>query len=99
MAVIAEHPFPNSKKGMQAFLEALNYYGQFIQNLAVYGAVLYQLKDADFGPGGDLTSAKASFAEFKKRVAEARILRYFDAANEVHLMLYANGWTLSSTFM
>ncbi|KAE8957322.1 hypothetical protein PR001_g31414 [Phytophthora rubi] len=49
MAAIAELPFPKSKKGMQAFLGALNYYNRFIQNMAVYGAVLYQLKDDDFG--------------------------------------------------
>ncbi|KAI9983647.1 hypothetical protein PInf_007713 [Phytophthora infestans] len=60
-------------------------------NLAVYGAVLYQLKDTDFGPGGDLTSAKA--------VAEAPILRHFDPAKGFHLMLYANDWALSSTMM
>ncbi|KAI9992467.1 hypothetical protein PInf_017880 [Phytophthora infestans] len=50
MAAIAELSFPKSKKGMQAFFGALNYYGRFIQNLAVYGAVLYQHKDTDFCP-------------------------------------------------
>ncbi|GMF54770.1 unnamed protein product [Phytophthora fragariaefolia] len=52
LAAIAELPFPSSKKGMQLFLGALNYYGRFIQGLAVYGAVLYQLNDEDFAPGG-----------------------------------------------
>ncbi|GMF52889.1 unnamed protein product [Phytophthora fragariaefolia] len=41
LAAFAELPFPSSKKGMQSFLGALNYYGRFIQGLAVYGAVLY----------------------------------------------------------
>ncbi|KAG3078383.1 hypothetical protein PI124_g19969 [Phytophthora idaei] len=99
MAAIAELPFPKSKKEMQAFLGALNYYGRFIQNFADYGAVLYQLKDADFEPGGDLTSAKASFAELKKRVAVAPILCHFDSVKEVHIMLYVNDWALSSTLM
>ncbi|KAG3028025.1 hypothetical protein PC121_g2560 [Phytophthora cactorum] len=53
MQAIAALPFPTSKKGMQSFLGALNYYGRFIQDIAVYGAALYQLKDGDFD-GGDL---------------------------------------------
>ncbi|KAG2808177.1 hypothetical protein PC113_g21837 [Phytophthora cactorum] len=35
---IAALPFPTSKKGMQSFLGALNYYGRFIQDFAVYAA-------------------------------------------------------------
>ncbi|KAG2761509.1 hypothetical protein PC129_g18450 [Phytophthora cactorum] len=48
MQVIAALPFPTSRKGMQSFLGALYYYGRFIQEFAVYGAALYQLKDGDF---------------------------------------------------
>ena len=33
---------------MQALLGAFTYYTQFIQNMAVYGAVLYQLKEDYF---------------------------------------------------
>ncbi|GMG17541.1 unnamed protein product [Phytophthora fragariaefolia] len=99
MAAIAESPFPTTKKGMQAFLGALNYYGRFIENLAVYGAVLYQIKEDDFAPGGDLTAAKAAFAELKTKVIEAPILRHFDLAKDVQIMLFANEWTLSSTMM
>ncbi|POM73445.1 Reverse transcriptase [Phytophthora palmivora] len=96
---IAELPFPKSKKGIQAFLGALNYYGRFIQNLAVYGAVLYQLKDSDFDGNKDLSAAQAVFAELKNRVATAPILRHFVSAKEVHIMLFANNWALSSTLM
>ncbi|GMF63492.1 unnamed protein product [Phytophthora fragariaefolia] len=46
---------------------------RFIQNMAVYGAVLYQLKDADFADGGDLAAAKSAFAELKTKVANAPI--------------------------
>ncbi|KAJ8556784.1 hypothetical protein ON010_g9179 [Phytophthora cinnamomi] len=82
MATIAELPFPKSKKVMQAFLGALNYYNRFIQNIAVYGAALYKLTDADFSEGGDLTAAESAFAELKKRVAQPPILRHFDTARE-----------------
>ncbi|POM70725.1 Hypothetical protein PHPALM_12794, partial [Phytophthora palmivora] len=80
---IAELPFPKS----------------FILNLAVYGAVLYQLKDSDFEGNKDLSTAQAAFAELKSRVVTASILRHFDSAKEVHIMLFANKWALSSTLM
>jgi ribonuclease HI len=99
IAAIAELPFPSSKKGMQAFLGALNYYSRFIRNLAVYGAALYQLKEDDFTAGGDLTTARTAFAELKTNVANAPILRHFDSAKEVHVMLFANDWALSSTLL
>ncbi|GMF63183.1 unnamed protein product [Phytophthora fragariaefolia] len=81
---------------MQGFLGALNYYSRFIQNMAVYGAVLYQLKDADFADGGDLAAAKLAFAELKTKVANAPILRHFDSAREVRIMLDVNAWALIS---
>ncbi|POM62088.1 hypothetical protein PHPALM_28793 [Phytophthora palmivora] len=96
---VTEVPFPTSKKGMQSFLGALNYYSRFIQDFAVYGAALYQLKDADFAPGGDLTVAKRSFAALQQKVMDAPILRHFDRDKEVHVMLCANEWALSSTLM
>ncbi|GMF40246.1 unnamed protein product [Phytophthora lilii] len=84
---------------MQSFLGALNYYGRFIQGLAAYGAVLYQIKDDDFAPGGDLTVARKAFTALRQKVVEAPILQHFDGDKEVHIMLYANEWALSSTFM
>ncbi|POM70108.1 Hypothetical protein PHPALM_13509, partial [Phytophthora palmivora] len=99
LKTLAELPFPKSKKGIQAFLGALNYYGRFIQNLDVYGAVLYQLKDSDFDGNTDLSAAQAAFTELKRRVATAPILHHFDSAKEVHIMLFANNCALSSTQM
>ncbi|GMF63161.1 unnamed protein product [Phytophthora fragariaefolia] len=52
LTAIATLPFPKTKKGVQSFLGAINYYGRFIQDFAAYGAALYQLKDYDFKPGG-----------------------------------------------
>ncbi|GMF45040.1 unnamed protein product [Phytophthora fragariaefolia] len=95
LAANAELPFPSSKKGMQSFLGALNYYGRFTQGLAVYGAVLYQLKDEDFAPGGDLSVARGAFTALRRKVTEAPILRHFDGSKDVYIMLYANEWALS----
>ena len=84
---------------MQGFLWALNNYNRFVQNLAVYGAVLYQLKDDDFISGGNLEHARASFAMLKLKVAESPISRHFDSKKAADVMLFANGWALRSTLM
>ncbi|OWZ02015.1 hypothetical protein PHMEG_00026505 [Phytophthora megakarya] len=84
---------------MQSFLGALNYYSRFIQDFAVFGAALYQLKDDDFKDDGDLTMARRSFDMLKQKVAEAPILRHFDKTKEVHIMLFANEWALSTTLL
>ncbi|GMF34047.1 unnamed protein product [Phytophthora fragariaefolia] len=97
LKAITELSFPKTKKGVQAFLGALNYYSRFIQDFAVYGATLYQAREEDFGPGGDLSTAKRSFTAFQAKVADAPILRHFDRAKAVHVMLFANEWALSTT--
>ncbi|OWY91289.1 hypothetical protein PHMEG_00040195 [Phytophthora megakarya] len=60
---VTEFSFPTSKKGMQSFLGVLNYYSRFIQDCAVYATALYQLKEEDFEPSGDLSVARQSFAK------------------------------------
>ncbi|OWY96364.1 hypothetical protein PHMEG_00033382 [Phytophthora megakarya] len=99
MTAITKLPFPKSKKGMQQFLGSLNYYSRFIQDFTVYGAALYQLKEDDFFDGGDLAAAKESFTALQRKVADAPILRHFDAKKAVHIMLYASERTLSATLM
>ncbi|KAG3069725.1 hypothetical protein PI124_g21477 [Phytophthora idaei] len=99
LAAITELSFPTSKCGMQSFLGALNYYSHFIQDFAVYGAALYQLKEEDFGPGGDLSVAGRAFEALQTKGAEAPILKHFDRTKEVHVMLLANEWALSTTLM
>ncbi|OWZ03715.1 hypothetical protein PHMEG_00024503 [Phytophthora megakarya] len=48
---------------------------------------------------GDLAATEASFATLQRKVADAPIVRHFDAKKEVHIMLYANEWALSATLM
>ncbi|KAG2990725.1 hypothetical protein PC128_g12638 [Phytophthora cactorum] len=84
---------------MQSFLGALNYYSRFIQDFAVYGAALYQLKEEYFGPGGDLSLAHRVFEALQTKVAEAPILKHFERIKEMHVMLFANEWALSTTLM
>ncbi|OWZ06805.1 hypothetical protein PHMEG_00020899 [Phytophthora megakarya] len=87
LAAITKLSFPRTKRG------------RFIQDFAVFGAALYQLKDDDFEDDGDLTTARRSFDVLKQKVAEAPILRHFDKTKEVHIMLFANEWTLSTTLL
>lgn len=37
-------PFPKTLRAMQSFLGSLNYYRRFIENFAIYAAVLYELR-------------------------------------------------------
>ncbi|GMF28432.1 unnamed protein product [Phytophthora fragariaefolia] len=55
--------------------------------------------DADFANGGDLAAGKLAFAESKTKVANAPIMRHFDSAKEVHIMLFANARALSGTLL
>ncbi|POM70381.1 Reverse transcriptase, partial [Phytophthora palmivora] len=41
-------PFPRTLRSMQSFLGSLNYYRRFIEDFAVYAAVLYELREVDF---------------------------------------------------
>ncbi|KAG2838190.1 hypothetical protein PC129_g5932 [Phytophthora cactorum] len=99
LAAITELSFPSSKRGMQSFLGAQNYYSLFVQDFAIYSAALYQLMEEDFGPGGDLSMARRAFEALQTKVAEAPILKHFDRTKEVHVMLFANEWALSMTLM
>ncbi|KAG6604494.1 reverse transcriptase [Phytophthora cinnamomi] len=96
---ITKLAFSRTKKGMQFFLGALNYYSLFIQDFAGYGAALHQLKEDDFAPEGDLTVARRSFQALQDKVAAAPILRHFVRTKEVLVMLFANEWALSSTLL
>ncbi|KAG2826988.1 hypothetical protein PC118_g21557 [Phytophthora cactorum] len=84
---------------MQSFFGALNYYSRFIQDFAVYGAALYQLKEEDFGPRGDLSVAQRAFDALQTKVTEAPIMKNFDRTKEAHVMLFAHEWALSTTLM
>ena len=80
----------NVKKGMQAFLGAINYYSRFIQNIAEYKAVLYQLKEDEFFSEANLVGARASFCMLQERIVKAPVLRHFVSTANVHVMVFAN---------
>ncbi|GMF46690.1 unnamed protein product [Phytophthora fragariaefolia] len=48
LAALTDLPFPQSLRSMQSFLGSLNYYSRFIENYAIYAAVLYELREVDF---------------------------------------------------
>ena len=89
---LAEWPFPVSKKDMQAFLGVINYYSRFIQNIAVYGAIMYQLKEDDLLSEANLAGARAFFAMLQKQIAKTPVLCHFVFTADVHVMFFANGW-------
>ncbi|OWZ12774.1 LOW QUALITY PROTEIN: hypothetical protein PHMEG_00014018 [Phytophthora megakarya] len=83
------------EKGMQSFLGALNYYSRFIQDFAVYVALLYHLNEEGF------TSevAKRSFATLQQIVADVPLLRHLAQVKPVPWTLFAKEWALSATLM
>ena len=85
---LAEWPIPMLKKGMQAFFGAINYYSQFIQNIAVYVAALYQLKEDEFLSEANLFGARASFAMLQQQIDKATVLRHFVSTADVHVMIF-----------
>ncbi|GMF18426.1 unnamed protein product [Phytophthora fragariaefolia] len=83
---ITKLSFPNTKKGVQSFLGAINYYGRFIQDFAADGAALYQLKDDDFEPG----------VRFCGRVIKDSELNYHPIEKAVLALLLVLNWIYKS---
>ncbi|KAE9278265.1 hypothetical protein PR003_g28575, partial [Phytophthora rubi] len=48
LSALTDLPFPGSLRAMQSFLGSLNYYSKFIEDYAIYAAVLYELREVDF---------------------------------------------------
>ncbi|KAE9270549.1 hypothetical protein PR003_g30781, partial [Phytophthora rubi] len=48
LEMLCNLPFPRTLRAMQSFLESLNYYSRFIEDFAVYAAILYELREVDF---------------------------------------------------
>ncbi|POM79801.1 Reverse transcriptase, partial [Phytophthora palmivora] len=84
---LANLPFPQTLRAMQSFLGSLNYYSRFIEDFAVYAAVLYELRESDFHelrrankinsaglkPGGDPTKANEDDRWAKAKTAFIRL--------------------------
>ncbi|KAE8886979.1 hypothetical protein PF005_g25338 [Phytophthora fragariae] len=48
LIALTDLPFPKTLRAMQSFLGSLNYYGRFIEDMAIYASVLYELREVDF---------------------------------------------------
>ncbi|KAE9193524.1 hypothetical protein PF004_g20995 [Phytophthora fragariae] len=48
LSALTNLPFPGSLRAMQSFLGSLNYYSKFIDDYAIYAAVLFELREVDF---------------------------------------------------
>ncbi|KAE8888447.1 hypothetical protein PF007_g15325 [Phytophthora fragariae] len=54
LSALTDLPFPRTLRAMQSFLGSLNYYGRFIEDMAIYASVLYELREVDFAAIRDL---------------------------------------------
>ncbi|KAE9191732.1 hypothetical protein PF004_g21520 [Phytophthora fragariae] len=48
LSALTDVPFPGSLRAMQSFLGSLKYCSKFIEDYAIYAAVLYELREVDF---------------------------------------------------
>lgn len=53
LASLMELQFPRTLKAMQSFMGSIIYYGQFIDNFAVYAAILYESTNEDLQKSED----------------------------------------------
>ena len=98
---------------MQSFLGSLNYYRRFIEDFAVYAAVLYELRESDFFEigrsqlaAGDewlnedrWTEAKVAFTMLKAKIATAPMLKHFDPDRPPVIVVYASKWAVSAALI
>ena len=67
-------PFPSTLRAMQYFLGSLNYYSRFIEDYAIYAAVLYELRESDFHEIG-----RSKTVEINERSGDERDNRWKEA--------------------
>ncbi|GMF37390.1 unnamed protein product [Phytophthora fragariaefolia] len=67
LAALTDLPFPQPLRSMQSFLGSLNYYSRFIEDYAIYAAVLYELREVDFAA----MSKTENQAQIQARVARS----------------------------
>ncbi|KAE9324541.1 hypothetical protein PF008_g17091 [Phytophthora fragariae] len=48
LSALTDLPFPGSHRAMQSILGSLSYYSKFIEDYAIYAAVLYELREVAF---------------------------------------------------
>ncbi|POM77457.1 Reverse transcriptase [Phytophthora palmivora] len=106
--------FPGSPRSMQSFLGSLNYYSRFIEDYAIYAAVLsifaamskdevrIQIKRRRLD--GDKVDprwirAHRAFEALKSKIASTPILRHFDASREAVVIVYASDWAISAALV
>ncbi|KAL4140614.1 hypothetical protein PRNP1_014895 [Phytophthora ramorum] len=105
-------PFPKTLRSMQSFLGSLNYCSRFIEDFAVYAAILYELREVDFyemhhGKHEDRatesddrwTRARTAFDLLKAKLATTPILRHFDSDRQPVIVVYASKWAISAALV
>ncbi|OWZ05470.1 reverse transcriptase [Phytophthora megakarya] len=75
---VQELPLPSTLNSVQSFLESLNYYNKYIEDLPVLAAVLYELDEDRVRAGHDLDRAKKAFEILKRKITSTPLLRHPD---------------------
>ena len=106
--------FPITLRAMESFLGSLNYFSRFIEDYAVYAAVLYELRESDLHEFGRFRGinersederdnqwkeASMAFTMLKTKIAKTPTLRHFDPDRPPVIVVYACKWAVSATLM
>ncbi|ETI53999.1 hypothetical protein F443_03141 [Phytophthora nicotianae P1569] len=103
-------PLPGTLGAMQSFLGSLNYYSRFIEDLAIYALILYELREIAFhemsrnpgqktGDEGQMGPSAGTFEILKNKIAMAPVLRHFDPDRVPVVVVYARDWAISATLV
>ncbi|GMF48476.1 unnamed protein product [Phytophthora fragariaefolia] len=100
---LANLPFPRTLRSMQSFLGSLNYYSRFIEDFAIYAAVLYELRETDFHEIRVKEEIKPvpdpQLIGDGRSIASTPILRHFDPDRAPVVVDYASKWAISASLM
>ncbi|OWY98982.1 reverse transcriptase [Phytophthora megakarya] len=91
---VQDLPFPTTLKGVQSFLDSLNYYHKFIEDYPVIAASLYELSDDQVRSGRDLSRAKQAFEILKHKIVSTPVLRHPDRTKPFVIIPHANQWAV-----
>ncbi|POM66563.1 Reverse transcriptase [Phytophthora palmivora] len=93
---VQDLPFPTTLKGVQSFMDSLDYYNKSIEDLPVIAAVLYELTEEQMKSRRDLSSAQEAFEILKNKIVSTPLLRHPDRSRPFVIIPHANPWAASA---
>ncbi|OWY95821.1 reverse transcriptase [Phytophthora megakarya] len=103
LETLATLEFPRTQKGLQSFLDSLNYYHRFIPDFAIYATVLCSLaahdseeriSNTETRDRGKWTHAERAFDTLRSKIATTPMLKHL--GKQPVVIVYASDWAVSA---